>query len=250
MKYSKKIVTMMLTSAIAAVAAFVSPVDVKAKAPESAKVYEGNRYQIYLEDVTWSEAKARCESMGGHLATITSAKEQAFVEKINKDDKSLWIGAYRTSNNEWAWVTGEKWKYTNWKDGEPNNSSNVVSNENSVAVWPKEWNDLNDKNKYEQDGFICEWEGLKPTKVTSVKTQKKNVIVKIKKVANAAAYEVQYSTSKKFAENKTKTIRTNSAKIKFKKAKKNKKYFVRVRVCYNGPEGEAYSDWSKAVKSK
>ena len=214
MKISKRLVAMITTSAIAVTLVFTSSVDVKAQAPASAKVYGGNRYQIYVEDVSWTEAKERCERMGGHLATITSAKEQAFIEKINKDDKRLWIGGYRTDNNKWAWVTGEKWKYTNWGDGEPNNSSNVVSNENSVAVWPKKWNDLNDKNKYEQSGFICEWEGLKSTKVTSVKVEKKNATVKIKKVDKAAAYEVQYSTSKKFAKNKTKTIRTNNTKIK------------------------------------
>ena len=32
--------------------------------------------------MTWTEAKAYCESLGGHLATITSAGEQAFIESI------------------------------------------------------------------------------------------------------------------------------------------------------------------------
>ena len=50
--------------------------------------------------------------------------------------------------------------YTNWDEGEPNNSSNVISNENCVAVWPDYWNDMNYANTYEQSGFICEWDEI------------------------------------------------------------------------------------------
>ena len=44
--------------------------------------------------------------------------------------------------------------------GEPNNSSNMISNENRVVIWNNsgQWNDLNDKNINEQNGFVCEWE--------------------------------------------------------------------------------------------
>ena len=55
--------------------------------------------------MTWQQAKQYCEDLGGHLVTITDNKEQSFIEK-----------------------------YSPWGDGEPNNSSNVVSNENCVAV--------------------------------------------------------------------------------------------------------------------
>lgn len=70
--------------------------------------------------------------MGGHLAAITSEKEQAFIEQLNKDSKKLWIGAYRNEYFLWYWVTGEKWNYTNWKAGEPNNQGT----ETCGAVWP------------------------------------------------------------------------------------------------------------------
>ena len=48
----------------------------------------------------------------------------------------------------------------NWAPGEPNNSSNMISNENRVVIWNNsgQWNDLNDKNIEEQNGFVCEWE--------------------------------------------------------------------------------------------
>lgn len=78
---------------------------------------------------------------------------------MNRNGKNLWIGASRDENGTWTWVTGEPWEYTNWNDGEPNNSSNVVANETCAAVWPYGWNDLANDNLYEQSGYICEWDG-------------------------------------------------------------------------------------------
>lgn len=118
---------------------------------------EGHKYEVYYGSYSWSEAMSACEKMGGHLATITSEDEQNYIMSIT-GGASLWIGGYRDDSYNWYWVTGEPWGYTNWGDGEPNDSDNVVSNENRVAVWPEKWNDLNDNNIYEQSGFICEWD--------------------------------------------------------------------------------------------
>ena len=118
--------------------------------------YNGHYYKIVMkDDISWTDAKQECADMGGHLVTITSQEEQNYIDSLNKD----WIGGYRDSADNWKWVTGEKWDYTNWAEGEPNNSSNVVSNESCIAIWPEEWNDLADTNTYEQSGYICEWDG-------------------------------------------------------------------------------------------
>lgn len=117
--------------------------------------HNGHSYKIFDDDCSWTDAKEKCEKMGGHLAAITSKDEQSFVESVNNGDK--WIGGYKNDKNAWVWVTGEKWSYTNWDEGEPNNSSNVIGNERYVSVWPEKWNDLNNESS-EQNGFICEWE--------------------------------------------------------------------------------------------
>lgn len=122
-----------------------------------------HRYQIFGETLSWEQAKAACEAMGGHLATITSASEQRVIENLNDQEKNLWIGASCDGNGNWSWVTGEQWSYTNWNDGEPNNSSNVLPNENCAALWPKGWNDLANDNLYEQSGYICEWDSTDAT---------------------------------------------------------------------------------------
>lgn len=117
-----------------------------------------HQYKIFYDTLTWEEAKAACEAMGGHLATITSEEEQQELNSYNGGNHNLWIGGYKNTDGQWCWVTGEPWKYENWGEGEPNNSSNVVADESCVAMWPEKWNDLANGNIYEQSGYICEWE--------------------------------------------------------------------------------------------
>ncbi len=129
-------------------------------APADAVYFSGNAYKIYSTTLNWESAKAYCGELNGHLASITSAEEQSFIDSLNANSARLWIGGYRDDNFNWFWVTGEPWGYTNWAAGEPNDSGNVVSNENRVALWPRQWNDLNENNTGEQSGFVCEWDGI------------------------------------------------------------------------------------------
>lgn len=127
-----------------------------------------HQYKIFYDTLTWEEAKAACEAMGGHLATITSEEEQQELNSYNGGNHNLWIGGYKNADGQWCWVTGEPWKYENWGEGEPNNSSNVVADESCVAMWPEKWNDLANGNIYEQSGYICEWEASNAAEETQV----------------------------------------------------------------------------------
>lgn len=138
---------------------------------------QDHHYQIFHETLSWQEAKQKCEAMGGHLAVITSAEEQQVIEDLNVQQENLWIGASRDESGAWAWVTGEPWSYTNWNEGEPNNSSNVAPNETCAAVWPKGWNDLANDNLYEQSGYICEWDGAQEPVVMDSGRLKRGVYV-------------------------------------------------------------------------
>lgn len=98
---------------------------------------------------------------------------------------------------------------------------------------------------------------LTVTKVTSLKNNKgKKFTIKYKKVKNAAGYELQYSTNKKFTSAKKKTI--SKTKVTVGKLKK-KTYYVRIRPykkvqCYFGDGTHStvkyYGSWSKAKKVK
>ena len=115
--------------------------------------YDGHTYQVFETMVSWHEAKAYCESQGGHLAVITSEEEQLALEAMKDSDRSVWIGGYY-DNDQWNWVTGEAWEYEYWGLGEPNG---YEDDEKYVSMWPTEWNDLAE-DSWEQDGFICEWD--------------------------------------------------------------------------------------------
>lgn len=113
-------------------------------------------YQVYWEDVNWSEAEERCESkehngVRGHLATITSQDEfdevtdvlDTFIRK-QKDKNAqklnyVWLGGWiknedaKSYYNNYQWITGEEWVYDNWchtifKDS---NGTNVLIDEPS-----------------------------------------------------------------------------------------------------------------------
>lgn len=218
------------------------------KIPSKAKSYDGNRYYIFNECVSWSEAKAKCEELGGHLVCITSAKEQAFIEKLNASEVKLWIGGYREDgSSKWKWVTGEKWKYTNWADGEPNDSNNVISNENRCSVWPIRWNDLNE-GSIEQDGYICEWESnlAKIVFKTCKNTKSRKVSLSWEEDKNAEGYEIMYADNSKLKGNKS--IDTKKTTCTIKKLEKNKTYYIRARAYEMDGGKKVYGGWSKVEK--
>ena len=93
---------------------------------EGYHIFDGHVFKAITDTKTWENAKLYCEALGGHLATITSAKKQAFMDN--------WVSSYKGSSNatsytyllggrqidwQWQWVTGEEWNYTNWASGNP-----------------------------------------------------------------------------------------------------------------------------------
>lgn len=86
-------------------------------------------------------------------------KNKTESANLNSGNGRYWIGVYRDDEFKWMWVTGEKWEYTNWDNGEPNNSGAVKPNETKITLWSgNRWNDLNEENLSEQSGYICEWD--------------------------------------------------------------------------------------------
>ncbi len=57
----------------------------------------------------------------GHLATVTSAEENAFIVDMT-NSYNHWLGGYQPAGSDepagnWQWVTGEPWIYANWNSG-------------------------------------------------------------------------------------------------------------------------------------
>jgi hypothetical protein len=80
----------------------------------------GHWYESINELVSWTTAKSNAEALGGYLTTITSAQENSFIWNNVDSPSWRWLGGLKNGNN-WTWVTGEPWSYSNWYPGEPNN---------------------------------------------------------------------------------------------------------------------------------
>jgi len=90
--------------------------------------------------------------------------------------------------------------------------------------------------------------------VTVKKPAKATVAAKnnaVKKVAGAAGYEVQYSTSKKFTKKTTKSKTTKKTSYTVKSLKDKTTYYVRVRAYKLDKNGKkVYSKWTSTTKVK
>ena len=117
--------------------------------------YNGHSYYRSTGVAYWTTARTNCSNMGGHLVTITSSGEQSFIFGLWP---SGWIGLTdEVTEGTWKWVTGETYSYTNWNNGEPNNSGN----EDYVQfVSNGKWNDLKDGNNL---AYVLEFEYLVTT---------------------------------------------------------------------------------------
>ncbi|MEM8943954.1 MAG: lectin-like protein [Planctomycetota bacterium] len=111
------------------------------------------------DSLSWIDARVLANNLGGYLATITSAEEQAFVNSFIEDfpiptivnsprtsdlifdeqPNGWWLGGFQDpaaseADSGWNWLTNEVFDYTNWSRGEPNDFSGVAS-ESFLHMW-------------------------------------------------------------------------------------------------------------------
>ena len=128
--------------------------------------YNQHRYEVFDQEMTWSDAERACEAAGGHLVSITDAEEQKFVESLLEKAgmQHYWIGMY-SNLNTYKWITGESNDYTNWNTGEPNGISSEQAKEYCGEMLNTSgskglWNDLSNSPQ-EKVGVICEYDSIK-----------------------------------------------------------------------------------------
>lgn len=125
--------------------------------PVKSVSYNGHTYERYDESMSWYSAKATCEILGGHLATVSNSSENDAITSIVKDGyiDGYWLGATdEETEGVWKWIDGSNWNYTNWESGEPNNQNN----QDYLQIYPNgKWDD-EEVDSSSKEGFICEYD--------------------------------------------------------------------------------------------
>ncbi|HML96487.1 MAG TPA: IPTL-CTERM sorting domain-containing protein [Thermodesulfobacteriota bacterium] len=112
----------------------------------------GHYYECVPCGRNWTQANQYAYSLTfddlrGHLATITTPEENAFIAGLGCG--LSWLGGFQSPSatqpdQGWLWITGEPFIYTAWAPGEP--SGDCVGNDcNSCLEFSGElggWNDL------------------------------------------------------------------------------------------------------------
>lgn len=127
---------------------------------------------IAQSGLSWEQARALAESIPGpngeptYLLSITSSHEQNFVTNTLLptfgSPNGGWLGGYQDPGSnepsaDWKWVSGERWRYTNWQPGEPNNSISGSTDEDAIHLYNNgRWNDIWRPNIWNVPGYWVE----------------------------------------------------------------------------------------------
>ena len=128
--------------------------------------FQGRRYRLFNDEITWHAAAKKCREMGGRLAEAHSQAENEFLTKLVRGNGSdgVWLGATdEDQQDEWVWSDGTPLSYKNWAAGQPNNFGGaehylMLAARDGTGGWvdqpnisglgfPKDW----------KTGFVCEW---------------------------------------------------------------------------------------------
>ncbi|MBI3867281.1 MAG: VCBS repeat-containing protein [Verrucomicrobia bacterium] len=86
----------------------------------------GSHYLMTDAPMKWKDAEAFAISLGGHLAKVSSADLNVYLQRTFSSIASgdLWIGLTDQLNEgTFSWVSGGGPAFTNWRNGQPDNSS-------------------------------------------------------------------------------------------------------------------------------
>ena len=124
----------------------------------------GHFYEVVQlsSPIGWNAARTAAEARGGHLATLTSWDEHAFVAAlVTAGGRNAFLGGYQANpsapaNETWTWVTGETWDFTAWAGGEPNDQGNP--NESYLEMYTIGlWNDVPEAGSgYAEFAYVVE----------------------------------------------------------------------------------------------
>ena len=126
---------------------------------------DGSRhmYRMYRGVKYWVEARAFCEALGGHMATLTTPEENKFVHGFMQENgfTTAYFGLMDEERDRtWVWVTGEPVEYTNWDSNEPSYSTHERYGMYFYKHTEGTWNDSHFYEHWDDQewSYFCEWD--------------------------------------------------------------------------------------------
>ena len=170
-------------------------VEIESQTELTSGVYNGNRYTVFESNMTWTEARTYCEMLGGHLAYVNSAEEDAFIYSLTSTGSKggYWLGGENiTRGGTYQWADGTDLTYDNWDTGQADNYDGI---EHYLEIWPSgKWNDA---PNIESLGFVCEFENTFSKNISVVGKTDTAIEISWTGVMYATGYNV-YVDGKKF----------------------------------------------------
>lgn len=122
--------------------------------------FGGSCYEIFPGPATWDAAEQQCVAWGGHLASIGTAEEDAFLDAwparlgiSGIDGSNLWLGATDAAlDGDFRWSDGSPFAFSGFAAGQPDNGPGVncvVKRNDGTQLWY-------DLGCTDQSRFVCE----------------------------------------------------------------------------------------------
>jgi hypothetical protein len=112
----------------------------------------------------WNESNSWIQTnlTGSWLASVTNSGEDTAVSNLltSAGGYTAFLGGEQVNqttggpNDDWSWVHGETWLYTNWNGGEPNDYNGPYSEQYLETYSNGLWNDIDESG--DGDGFVAE----------------------------------------------------------------------------------------------
>ena len=91
----------------------------------------GSSAYVLVDAPSWDQGEANAIRLGGHLATINDAAENAWLlSSFGNNSFNAYIGLNDLAvEGVWQWSSGETSSYRNWAPNEPNNAGDTTSSD-------------------------------------------------------------------------------------------------------------------------
>ncbi len=106
--------------------------------------YGSSIYVAGTIGLSWHDAVAEAQAMGGHLVTISSEGENNFIKNTFGTDGAVWVAlSDHVNEGTFRWSNGESVAFTKWMPGEP---SDFGSGQDFAAMVTADgsWDDVGD----------------------------------------------------------------------------------------------------------